>query len=333
MACAQLLHRQVTPWCQQPKAPAMNIEYHPHRSKGPPAKILKPLTAVWIILCLTTLQCNEPPLESTQTHRAAPQPVVYDDSSILLFPTAEEQLNYAQQFPSDSRKRRAALEVLIQNFDTPTSIRAEAELELAYWTLGADHRFAGEEACRMALDKYRRIIAHYPDLAAVCAKAHWYMGWIYADLLKRKPAAIEHYQTIVQHYPETRLNLEPPVPWVSLVLPQTRNQIPTAYERPTYRWGSIALLEIIRNSDLEEEKWQAFETLWSDYNTSLAMGYALRDLLHGPPPLYDKAVGYAESYLAAKHLSRPLAEDIKTALQTLTRAGDSPAEQKRQSIK
>jgi len=309
----------------------MNIDYHPHRSEGRSFSAWKALMPVLITLTMAFIQCNEPPHESFQKQRMEPETITYNGYSILFYSTPEEQLRYAQEWSSDSQERRAALEVLIQRFPESKSVRAEAELELAYLALGTDHRFADEAACKQALEKYRQIIARYSNLAAVCAKAHWYMGWIHSDLLGQKRIAIEHYQTIAQRYDEARLNLEPPVPWVSLVLPQTKNETPAVYERPTYRWGSIALLEIIRNSTHEEEKWQAFQTLWLDYNDSLATGYALRALLHGPPSLSEKVAGYAQTHLQAKLLSRPLAEDIQTALIALSKVNGNIPNRKQQN--
>jgi tetratricopeptide (TPR) repeat protein len=234
--------------------------------------------------------------------------------AIEIFETAEDQLRYARAWFSDPQEKQAALEVLIEQYPEANTVRAEAELELAYLALGADYRFADEGACLLAIGKYQRIAVQFSRLADICAKAHWYMGWIYADLLRQNSKAVIHFQTIVSRYPDATLRLESPVPWVSLVMPQFENQPQVVYERPVYSWRSMALLEIIRNSEDQEEQWVAFEKLWSSDITGAATGHALRALLLGSPGLAKKAVGHAQFYLQAQLFSGPMAAEIRAVL-------------------
>ena len=226
-------------------------------------------------------------------------------------------MQYARTWFDDYKEKQAALEMLIERFPEAKTVRAEAELELAYLALGVDYRFVDSTACRRAIEKYQRIAAQYAELPLICAKAHWYLGWIYVDLLHLKREGLVHYQTIVAQYPEATLNMKPPVPWAGLVLPQAIDRPMAVYEYPSYKWSSFALLEIIRNGQREDEKWSAFEKLWSRDRSSPAMGYAFRALLYDSPSLARKAAQRAKVYLEAQLFSPPLADEVRVALASL----------------
>ena len=157
----------------------------------------------------------------------------------------------------------------------------------------------------------------YSDLPFICAKAHWYMGWIYADLLQQKKKSIFHYQTVVDHYPDVTKKLEPPVPWVSFVVPQLVDKPQTIYQRPAYFWRSMALLEIIRNSDDDDKKWDAFSKLWAYDRMGPATSHALRHLMRGSPALVQKAADYARLNLEARLFSPHVAAEIRQILSRL----------------
>ncbi len=257
---------------------------------------------------------DSPPDNSDFTSGSAHRTVTRNGYDIYIFDSAEKQWRYARAWCFDPMKKQAALEALIEYFPGAKSICAEAELELAYLVLGPDYRFADRTACLKAIEKYRQIAARFSEMPAIGAKAHWYMGWIYADLLNQKDSALTHFQMIVSHYPDAALKREFSVPWVSLVLPHIVNEPRTVYERPVYSWRSMALLEIIRNTEDEGAKWAAFEKLWADDRTGPATGPALRHLLHGSRALRQKAAEFAQSYLHARLFSQPLAEEIRQVL-------------------
>lgn len=245
---------------------------------------------------------------------SAHRTVTRNGYDIYIFDSAEEQRRYARTWCFDPLKKQAALEALIEYFPEAKSICAEAELELAYLVLGPDYRFANRSACLKAIEKYRQIAARFSEMPDISAKAHWYMGWIYADLLNQKSRALTHFQMIVSHYPDAALKREFSVPLVSLVLPHVVNDPQTVYERPVYSWRSMALLEIIRNTEDEGAKWAAFEKLWSDDCGGPATGPALKHLLHGSQVLRQKAAEFAQHYLQARLFSQPLAEEISQVL-------------------
>jgi len=273
------------------------------------------MVAVLIACCAALLQCNEGDLDGREPAASdVPRSIIRNGYKIQLFSSPEEQLRHARAWFSDPLQKRAALEVLIDSFPDAGKVRAEAELELAYLTLGSDYRFATPAQCRAAISQYKQILSDFSDLPFICAKANWYIGWILADLLHERRNAAAYFQTVIDQYPDTALNLKPPVPWVSLVLPQIADRPQAVYERPTYYWGSIALLELVRISEAEADKWSAFQKLYSDYRSRQATGYAIHELLKGPPSLAQKTVPYAKNHLDAMLFSRPLAKEIRGLL-------------------
>ena len=265
------------------------------------------------ILALSSALCVRPAAAQTP-NSAKPEVVVCNGREILRFDTPEEQLRYARGWLADPAEKRAALTVLLDHFDEPVAIRAQAELELAYLELGSDYRTAGRKACEKAIAQYNRIIKYYTGHPSVCAKAHWHLGWIYADLLRRPEQGLVHYRIITARYADAQMRLEPPVPWVSLVLPQITEKTPAVYERPTYAWAAMALLEIVRHSRDTTERVRALETVMVSHGESLAAAYALRLALTQPDPLGRKAARYAERLLAGARLNQPLKTDIAKGL-------------------
>lgn len=260
------------------------------------------------------IQCKGEAMGGAETKAASPISVVRGGFTIALLETPEAQLRHAQTRFADPREKKASLEVVIDQFPAAREVRASAEMQLAYLILGVDYRFATSEQCRMAIEAYRQVLVAHADLPAVCAKANWYIGWILADLLNQRREAANYFFAILETYPETKLSLKPPVPWVSLVLPRSEDRPQTVYDRPTIFWGSLALLELIRISDTEVEKWLAFTKLYARYPTSLATAYAMRELLMGSPWLAQKTVAYAKAHLKAMRFRRPLADEIPKLL-------------------
>jgi tetratricopeptide (TPR) repeat protein len=291
------------------------------------SQVIPVLVAILITGSTLLIQCTQPPIEDSMENTTARiQKITHNGYDIELFDTPEQQLQYARTRLTDPNEKHAAFELVIERFSEAKTLRAEAELELAYLALGVDYRFADSVTCLHAIEKYKRIIFQYADLPLVCAKAHWYLGWIYADLLKQKRKAIAHYQTIVEFFPDATIDMRPPVPWAGLVLPQAIDRPMAVYAYPSYKWSSLALLEIIRNSEREDEKWTAFEKLWSGDRASLAMGYALRALVYDSPSLAQKAAAKARIYFAAQLFSQPIAEEVRIAMESLKSKGDPSAQ-------
>jgi hypothetical protein len=275
---------------------------------------IRKVTVLLLLVGAMLTQCGQPPAEPVESQEKYTETISCNGYLIPLFSSAEAQLRYARSRFSDPDERRAALEMVIKRFPEGKAVRAEADLEMAYLKLGMDHRFADRNTCMQALDAYRRIITRFPDIPEICAKAHWYMGWIHADLLNQKREAITHYRTVYRCYPEARLKIESPVTWVVLVMPQIKTEIKTVDKQKDRYWASRALLEIIRNSVREKEREAAFQALWSNYRTSLATGYALCALLNGSAPVSPEAIRCASAYIEEQNPCQPLTDEIRRGL-------------------
>ena len=267
-----------------------------------------------VACCIGAIHCSRPESGNPVSPTVQVNTVTRNGYTIQLFPAAEDQLRHAQGWFSDPKEKKAALEVLIQVFPDDKVVRAEAELELAYIALGSDYRFATPDECRSAIDKYHRILKDYAHLPDVSAKANWYIGWILADLLNEPRKAAVYYQTVVDRYPKATLSLKSPVPWVSLVLPQVEDRPKAVYQRPIYYWASLALLELVRNSEDADDALIAFKTLYTDFRGSQATGYAIRDLLKDRQNLVGQIAPYAKEYLEAKLFTRSMEKEVRELL-------------------
>ena len=279
------------------------------------------IVAVLIGCCIGIVQCSRADLDEKRDTAQVPQTVIRGGYTIQVFSTPEEQLRHALVWFPDPHEKKASLEVLIDTFPDARNVCAEAELELAYMALGPDYRIASPAQCQTAIDKYKKILTEFPDLPDICAEANWYVGWILADLLGEPGKAAAYYHEVVEKYPATTLNLKSAVPWVSLVLPQLEQRPQAVYERPKYYWASIALLELVRSSETEADKWSAFIKLYTKYRDSRATSYAIRELLNGAPTLRRKTVAYANRHLNATLFSAPMEKEIRKLLNTFDLPG------------
>lgn len=279
--------------------------------------------AIFYLLTLFSFSFPLSPLEQPRALEplpagGKPQTVFHRGYMVPHFSSAAEQLRYAQAWFPDIREKRAALEVLLHHFRTPAETIAKGELELAFLELGQDYRSTDRTACTRAVAAYQRIITNYFDHPTVCAKANWHLGWIHADLMGNSEAALVYYRTVARRYAETFISIEPPVPWVSLVLPQIDDKPQTVYERPTYSWSSMALLEIVRHAKDPTERHQAIEQLLSQKRDRLIALFALKIELKRPDGLTGKILEKARSVLSAGGAISLLEHDINQLLVKLT---------------
>ncbi len=252
--------------------------------------------------------CREKHIETggQQKGRAV---VTRDGFDIPVFETASDQLNYARSLFSSPNEKFAALKVLIDGFPQDREKRGEARLELAYLYLGDDFRLAGRAECERALAAYESIARDYGDLPSVATKAYWYMAWIYTDLLSDKKRGITLYSILAENYPENSFSRISPVPWLDLIFPGPRTKPYTAEDRYVHSWASLALLEIIRNTDDEIMKKSAFKKLWREHGNSLATGYALREMLRQASSPDDFA-GEIKAYIKINTVNPELNRDL-----------------------
>ena len=238
--------------------------------------------------------------------------------AIPLFSTAAEQLNYAKSVFSNPGKKTAALKMVIERFKARPRITGQAQLELAYGHLGSDYRRAGRTDCRKALDAYRAIIQQYVKIPEVCAQAYWYMAWIQTDLLGDQKKGLVLYQQVADRYPDESFTLVSPVPWLTLIFPDTTQQQTVAepdktYSWVTYSWAASALLEIVRRDPGGSRGRRAFDRLWQNHPRTLATGYALLALLNSgnPPPEAERR---ANRYRSVNTRNSELNRDLERAL-------------------
>jgi hypothetical protein len=231
---------------------------------------------------------------------------------VPVFPSPEEQLNYTSSWFETQTEKKAALTAVSQFFPNALKQRAEAALELSYLGLGRDYRLATPEACLEALRNYREIITRFHTLPKICAKAYWYMGWISCDLLKDNKKGVEMHETVVARYPNTRLNLTPPVPWVTFITPQA-STAKKVYEETNPLWADLSRLEIIRHADNADTVRKAFSGLWGGSGNQRIVGIALK-LLLTRQDLGREMVPFAEEYLQKSTADAALQNDIRLAL-------------------
>jgi hypothetical protein len=287
---------------------------HPYRSSD---SVLRAIVLVPLLVFFFTglVQCSKTAVDDAKPTPKVPRTVICNGYAIPLFSTPVEQLRHALGWFPDLHEKKAALEIVNDAFPDARTIHAEARLDLAYLALGRDYRYATPVQCRTAIGKYKKILSGFSDLPAICAEANWYIGWILADLLDEPGKAAKYFQTVVETYPDTTLQLKSTVPWVSLVLPQVEKMPQAQYARPTYYWSSIALLELVRTSERQADKWSAFEKLYADHRSSQATGYAIRELLGGSPSLRHKITAYAKQHLKTMMFSGPMEKDIHALMQ------------------
>ncbi|MCG8614959.1 MAG: hypothetical protein MI802_01975 [Desulfobacterales bacterium] len=256
-----------------------------------------------------------PPVDISRTDQ--PEKVV-DGVKLPVFQTAAGQLRYARSGFSDTARKRAALKAVLTLFPDDRMECGHAAIGLAYLHLEPDYRFADTDQIRLVSDALLKIQDTYADLPDVMAKAHWTLGWVYTDLMKKPSTGLSHYWQVVNAYPDIPMNLSPAVPWVNLVSAPVSGTSPVAPDLPRKFWAEVALLEIIRNTTESGMAVQAFDILFRDYFTGPAAGFALKAML-GNPALADHARPHVTAYLQ-KHKANPyLTREIR-----LLAAGETP---------
>jgi len=240
--------------------------------------------------------------------------VQINNISVPVFTTAYEQLNYTRAWFADVPQKRAALEAFIQIYPEERKYRAIAALDLAYLELGKDYRFTYEYSGVRAVLSYLAIIEEYSEYPEILAKAYWYIGWIYSDLLYETAKGLEYYHKVVDIYPDVPVSLLPPAPWVFIIYPNP-DEGSGALTPATNRWAALALVEIIRYSE-PEEAWLGFGKLWERYGDNPAAGFGLRLILKRRIKVKE-AVPVAYEYMKNDFSNIHILGDIRSELQAI----------------
>ena len=266
---------------------------------------------LWILMCAVFLSsCTDAP--STRSFgKSELETQNYHGFHIPVFPTAQGQLNYARSGFPDPKEKKAALNFVIEKFPASDDACGSAALTLAYMHLEPDYRFALQLDFNKALQDYKTIINTFKDEPRVLVKAHWYIGWIYCDILADVDKGLPYYKHIVENYPDLEMGISSPVPWVSLVYSLSVHENQSKKAKVKKHWASLSLLEIIRHTRDETETRAAFDLLWKKYRHSVTTGLAIRMMLDRPE-LIDKVQPHIEPYLAMNVANTYLAREIES---------------------
>ncbi len=262
--------------------------------------------------------CKDRPAEpqNTQAEQAS---IEISGFQIPVFSSAGEQLNYTRAWFAKIQEKRAALQAFIKLYPQEMRYCGLAALDLAYLQLGSDFRFAEEYAGFAAIKAYRAILDTYIKLPEIMAKAHWYIGWIYTDLLKDTKKGIDEYQQLVSNYPEESVTLLPPAPWVSIIYQTDANVNITLSNKPVNNWAALALVEIIRHTDDEEIAWGAYQKLWGSYRDNVVTGFGLKFMLQKRFHIEETLI-MAYQYMEKEFSNVHILGDIQKEINDITAA-------------
>ncbi len=259
---------------------------------------------LWLLLFLFVsallIGCKDRPAEH-QDAKVEQASIEVSGFQIPVFSTAGEQLNYTRSWFAKIQEKKAALQAFIKIYPQEKRYCGLAALDLAYLQLGSDFRFAEEYASFAAIKAYRTILDNYGEFPEIMAKAHWYIGWIYSDLLKDTKKGVDEYQQLVSLYPKESVALLPPAPWVSIIYQTDANVNITLSNQPVNKWAALALVEIIRHTDNEESAWVAYQKLWGSYSDNVITGFGLKLMLQRKFHI-EETLEMAKQYIG-KHFS------------------------------
>ncbi len=287
------------------------------------ASTLRPLLLLMLLpaLLVHNIGCTSPP-ENLNTAKTDLPIRVQDGYEISQFPSAGGQLNFAKSGFTEKKKKKAAYRAVLTLFPEDHLECGHSSIGLAYLHLEPDYRFASPLEISKAANDFKDIIEDFTTLPDVLAKAHWYLGWIYTDLMKTPEKGLVHYWQIALDFPDIPMNMSPPAPWVNLVYPTAlilKDQKPSS---PQKLWAEAALLEIVRNTRDNSQAIKAFDLLYDRFFSTPATGLALKAMLADPvarPELAAHALPKIEPYLSRNKDNLYLARDIRTLAEGIAR--------------
>lgn len=279
------------------------------------------LRLLWLVP-LFLLQLT-PCAASSAAHSDIPsRTLLVDGRQVPVFATPEEQLRYARSTFDETEEKSAALKAQKLIHPGAREHVALAALELAFLSLGDDYRLADRNMFILARNNYLGVLEAYPDLPAIAAKALWYLGWIACDLEGDRQQGIRWYQRLITLYPDEKLSLAPPVPWLTIRADPDRQQH-AAYPKAVLTWTDMANLEIVRHTVNREQAWQSFNAIRRPGGNEPFVAAALKVLVerHG---FDEKSEGLVREYLQKPDASHALKNDLLLALSVYRREADAP---------
>lgn len=242
-------------------------------------------------IALLLTGCSPPPAAEQTASSSQPFREI-DHRSIPELPTAAEQLSYALSRFTDQTEQRAALKAVATLHPKDRRATGLAALELAYLELGEDYRLAGAEQKERARQYYQRILSKYPELAEVAARALWYLGWIATELETDAAPGLVHYLELINRFPDERLSLPQPAPWLTIDLIDDSDIQHSAPPQLTVTWADLARLEILRHSADRQLTWKHLLTLTEPGSMPHILTRALTVMVdqHGKSSEIDKRI-------------------------------------------
>lgn len=219
-----------------------------------------PLAGLVAILCLTAIilssGCNsgeENSLFDKGSKIEQDAQLLTDSNSVPRLSNSKEQLSFARSYFETNEHKRRAFEAVSKYFPEAFPETAIAALEIAYLQLGDDYRLANEEECSQALAHYDRILEQHGGFSEISAKALWYKGWVLSDLLNSPEQGIRYFREVVEKFPDTRIELHAPPPWISIFQESDEMQHKPFIPESSLSWAAMAHLEIIRHARSRQE--------------------------------------------------------------------------------
>lgn len=243
------------------------------------------------------------------------------DFQIPVFTTPEEQFGYTRSWFAAKEMKHATLKAFLHLYPEEREKSGLIALDLAYLKLGSDYRFAPENLVVAALSSYRAIVEEFGDYSAIAAKALWYTGWIYTNLLHDRKNGFAAYRRVISEYPREPISRLPTPPWLSLTFAQEKAQSNSSTTTRDSHWAALALLEIIKHAEDAESGWQAFRKLWQEYPDDIATGIGLRVVLTRGYHL-DELLAIAEQFLERGVSNIHLFNDIRREVDLLNLTGE-----------
>jgi len=275
-------------------------------------RVIKPITAlkcfqlltVLFLACVMVSSCRQKNPRETVIKEIARETVSIKGFEIPRFKSATRQLEYARSSFTSVNEQKAALEAVVKLFPHSREKVAEALLDLVYFGLGDDYRLASKELCEETLTQLQNLIREYNEIHQVCAKAQWYIGWIYTDLLRKPSMGLAAYRKVVSCYPTEVFYISSSFGSALFNYSKIGTGLEETMEK--HWWGALALLEIFRHSDGYEEKLNITSELVSRYPSDLATGYALLDMVSSHTPS-TKIEQFARRYIEINKRNKALA--------------------------
>ncbi len=218
----------------------------------------------------------EKPPETVKTQRR----VKIDGYWVPVFESAAKQLGYAESGFSSIAEQMAALNAVKRLFPSQRKEVAQSVVELGYLALGRDYRLATPDRCRKAVRILESVLGDYPEVKESCAKAQWYIGWIFTDLLHDRSKGIHAYHVVLAAYPRQCFYTSSRFAWPDGTMGGNPKRHPESVDK--HWWGALALLEIFRNCE-PNQKVAIARRLLARYPLSLSTAYCLLELVRSDP--------------------------------------------------